>query len=796
MSITRREALALTLLLPAFSLPESKAAQASVAESETVSYGPIQAPGRKVTVQRDGVQSKGFRFVPPAPETAPWTPAWIGLPDTVPRNLILFRREFQLDHVPVKAIAHLTADISYRLWVDGRLAARGPADIGMDYNRTTTGKWFYDTLDLTPYLHRGANTIAVEVFTRPVIGWEVSRSPGCFACEIWGDGVSLVTTDTGWSALPSAHWQLLDGQWHYDPYQEPAGWRSVGYDSKQWFGDLHVPDQWQPLVRSEIPARMEALYPIQTLKRATHGVVLSGAKFPVTLDADGGFTVRYDRVLPAFIGITLRGGRGGTLHIEPNEPDEPGYHRSATIALTGALQTVELPFLDSFSVIGLRVTGLQEPLEIREVRAVFASQPVAYRGSFACSDPGLTRLWEVCRWATQICHQTHHLDSPHHQEPICDPGDYMILALNNYAAFHQPALALQDLRKYAWIMEQCKNHVFHTSYSLLWLQMLLDYYDHTGDEALVRELAPGVFSLLATFTGYRGKNGLISDAPNYMFMDWVEIAGFQAHHPPAVIGQGYMTAFYYRALADGQRIAQLLGDTDRAQTYAQLRADIAAAFQRELWSESKGLYRDGKPHQSSVAPNDWLPADTDIETFSAHVNVLAVLYDLAPKDKQSAILERAIAGPDFSCQPYFMHFVFDALAHAGLFERHAVAQMRRWKIVEETQSLREMWSTGDLSHGWGATPLRQLSTHVLGVRPLAPGSTRIEIAPLPCGLTWAKGVVPTAQGDVRVEWQQKRGTLHLTADIPHGCTAKVRLPGLEKTLSAGRHHLTAAHSTA
>ena len=95
MSITRREALALTLLLPAFSLPESKAAQASVAESETVSYGPIQAPGRKVTVQRDGVQSKGFRFVPPAPETAPWTPAWIGLPDTVPRNLILFRREFQ-----------------------------------------------------------------------------------------------------------------------------------------------------------------------------------------------------------------------------------------------------------------------------------------------------------------------------------------------------------------------------------------------------------------------------------------------------------------------------------------------------------------------------------------------------------------------------------------------------------------------------------------------------------------------------------------------------------------------------
>ena len=28
--------------------------------------------------------------------------------------------------------------------------------------------------------------------------------------------------------------------------------------------------------------------------------------------------------------------------------------------------------------------------------------------------------------AVQICLQTHHLDSPNHQEPISDPGDYVI----------------------------------------------------------------------------------------------------------------------------------------------------------------------------------------------------------------------------------------------------------------------------------------------------------------------------------------------------------------------------------
>jgi len=75
--------------------------------------------------------------------------------------------------------------------------------------------------------------------------------------------------------------------------------------------------------------------------------------------------------------------------------------------------------------------------------------------------------------------------------------------------------------------------------------MLMDYYNFTGDKALIGELAPNIHELLDTYTSWRGKNGILSDAPNYMFMDWVKINGIECHHPPAVIGQGYLTAFYY-----------------------------------------------------------------------------------------------------------------------------------------------------------------------------------------------------------------------------------------------------------
>ena len=368
------------------------------------------------------------------------------------------------------------------------------------------------------------------------------------------------------------------------------------------------------------------------------------------------------------------------------------------------------------------------------------------------------------------------MDSPGPQEPISDAGDYLIESLNNYYTFGETALTRQDLRKIAAVLANTQNVNFHTSYSLLWLQMLMDYYDYTGDVEFVRELAPQVHGLLDRFTSWRGKNGLISEAPDYMFMDWLELDGFNLHHPPAVIGQGYMTAFYYRALDDAARVATITGDAGRAASYGRLRREVSAAFNRELWVEKAGLYRDGKPFQTSVKPNEWLPADKDIETFTPHVNALAVLYDLAPKARQSAIMEKVMASQPLNCQPYFMNFVLNALAHADLFGKYGTAQMRRWHVFEQTRSFFEMWDHGNLAHAWECTPLFQLSARVLGVTAASPGYTTIAIHPTFCDLKFARGKVPTPQGIVEVAWKLDADSCQMTTTIPAGTKAEITLP--------------------
>jgi hypothetical protein len=239
-----------------------------------------------------------------------------------------------------------------------------------------------------------------------------------------------------------------------------------------------------------------------------------------------------------------------------------------------------------------------------------------------------------------------------------------------------------------------------------------------------------------------------------------------------------------------------------------LRGEIAEAFNRELWVADKGLYRDGKPFQTSVKPGQWLPADKDIETFSPHVNLLAVLYDLASKENQAAIVKKVLAEKPLNTQPWFMHWFFQAMDHANLFDEYATPQMHRWQIVPETQSFREMWTSGDLSHGWCSTPLVQMSARILGVTPAEPAFNVISIRPQLCDLKWAKGKVPTPYGDVEVSWTMQEEKFSLDVVIPAGSEANVILPvsrfdnplvtsdggkiGAQIQVASGRHHFEIA----
>ena len=316
--------------------------------------------------------------------------------------------------------------------------------------------------------------------------------------------------------------------------------------------------------------------------------------------------------------------------------------------------------------------------------------------------------------------------------------------------------------------------------------MLNDYYMYTGDVTLVKELLPTVNNLLDLFETYIGITGLVTEAPDYMFLDWTNIGSFNAHHPPCVIGQGYMTAFYYNALLKAVSFNQLVKNTERASYYKDLAAMLKYSFNKELFDNEKGLYKDGTPFITRIRPNKWKPADIDTVTYSPHINTLAVLYDLAPQERQNKIMTYVLEQKDILIQPYFMHFVLSALAHTGQFNDLGLAEIKKWsKLIDKnTTSLKEMWQDetshgyqGDYSHAWGGTPCIQLASHVLGIKPTEPGFKTIEIKPTFCDLDWAKGKVPTPHsGEIKVEWRKSKYGFNINVFIPQNIKSKLYLP--------------------
>ena len=764
--------------------------------------GPVQNAGMHVVANAEGVQAPGYVWQEPEALSS-WSAEWIG-PAAAPGAVAsCLRKVVSLKAAPSKVTTWITG-ADYLLWVNGHPADRGPADAGRDFSRTASNRRFYNVRDLTPLFQSGANALAVEV-----------EGSGGFQLQArvdYPDGSSeVIGTDETWRGIPCPYLLPVkslppEEEKRYgspgkggkpgkppvllfDAAAEPVGWQSTDFDDRNWAACRAGTPPEATLVKSELPPLMEAFYPVFDVKPVSGDVTIPSQPLtpghPIVVNGDGEFTVHFSRVMAGRCGLAVDGCAGAEVYLISNETAAIKGGRLYWLKLRDGLQYFESRDYFSLGTVRVVVRGATRPVEIHEVTADFLSQPVEYRGSFSCSDEALNTLWKSGRWSTQICMITHHLDSPEHQEPISDYGDYVIADLVNFNTMGtNPWIARQDLRKWAWVMENAHYHTFHTSYVFYWLQCLLNYYDYTGDRSVIDEVAPQVHAMLDQYTSYLGRNGIISEAPNYMFMDWVTVhddkdpkIAFACHHPPAVIGQGYMTALFYRGLADGIRVAQLTGDEARVEKYSKLRKQVAAAYQAELWNETRGQYRDGKPFVTTVKPYNWLPADVQMESFSVQNNAFSVLYDLAPQSQRQAVLQVMLKNPNWDVTPFFMHFVFDALAHGGLFDAEAVAKMHDYVVIPETQTVREAGpNKGDYSHGWIASPTYQMSSKILGITPASPGFDSINIQPTLCGLAFARGAVPSRHGLIGVDWTKQPDQLSIKLDIPAGTHANVNLP--------------------
>ncbi len=220
--------------------------------------------------------------VPPKAEAKKWVAEWIwestnlGPPGgPSPMNLfVYFRKVFDLDQGVDTALAQISADSRYKLYVNGQYVGRGPA-------RFDPAWQYYDEYNIATLLRPGRNVVAalVHFYGQPT-GWYMMGRPGfLFECRSQraGGASSLVKSDATWKFLRAPMWTqqvprvsgALGFTELYDASKEVEGWNLPEYDDSHW-REVHVisrisgdnvplmdPYPWDNLVPRDIPMLME-----------------------------------------------------------------------------------------------------------------------------------------------------------------------------------------------------------------------------------------------------------------------------------------------------------------------------------------------------------------------------------------------------------------------------------------------------------------------------------------------------------------------------------------------------------
>ncbi|MBK8027479.1 MAG: hypothetical protein IPK19_40365 [Chloroflexi bacterium] len=103
---------------------------------------------------------------------------------------VTFRRRFDLPGAVTQALAHVSADGRYQLFVNGQFVRRGPA-------RCNPAWQYVDPIDLAPYLRPGPNVIAAlaHSYGRHTAWYELPsfehiRAFGCGGFFLQGEAVT------------------------------------------------------------------------------------------------------------------------------------------------------------------------------------------------------------------------------------------------------------------------------------------------------------------------------------------------------------------------------------------------------------------------------------------------------------------------------------------------------------------------------------------------------------------------------------------------------------------------------
>ncbi len=688
-----------------------------------------------------------------------WTAKWIWDEDNLTEKNVwmCFIKKVSLDKIPEELIAHISADSKYWLYINGETVVfEGGVKRGPDKN-----SGYYDSLDISPYLKEGENSICALVWF-----WDNETSysyhgsgQGGFLFEATGESISIVS-DESWkvkrnssyvnSSLYPPNYRLPEYSVYFDAREETGNWTDEAYDASGWENATEYAAGGEGAYGRLYPRGIPFLkdyglkeyenskdYENYTVKR------FFGEKITVDIPYNAQVTPYLKVIAPAGkkIRITTENtliGAVSTTYITKEGEQE----FEALGWVNGEHITYKIP--KGVTVVSLmyRETGYDS----------------SFCGDFECDDEFMNSLWQKSLRTLYVTMRDNFMDCPDRERAQWwgDVTSEMIMTMysmdsNSYLLYQKGVQAMlshvDDTKVLQTVVPISGDYFELPVQQLAGIVGFLTYYDYTGDKAFIEKVYDASLDYLSLWE--IGENNLVAHrSGSWDWPDWGSKADMTAIE----------NAWYYYALSAVEQMAEIIGRDDNASVIAERKAAVSEGY-KALWTE------DGFRSEDAKNPDD-------------RANALAVLSGLAEKEQYATVL--SVLRDTKNSSPYMEYYVLEALCKMGEYEaaRDRIKDRYQDMVNEDYSTLWEFWNSwqGTMNHAWSGGPLVIMSKHFAGIAPLEEGYEKVRIEPQYTLSDSMSCTVPSVKGLITLNYEKNADNYAIDLVLPQGMKAVLYVP--------------------
>ena len=621
-------------------------------------------------------------------------------PASLMNRHILFRRKISLGKIQ-SAIIRISADDYYKLYINGRYVAMGPAaSYPQAYN--------YNEIDVSEYLSSGENVIAVHTYYQGLINrvWVSGDRQQMLWCELYVNGVLALESDGLWLCRDHSGYTALGIVGYdtaymesYDSGSPEIGFANLDFDDSSWdvasvreHADYVFADESVPVIDTYtvVPERVEA--------------------------TDYGYFVDLGYEAVGYLSIKAKGVSGDLVKLYYSEElADSGRVRyemrcncnySEEWLLSGGDDT-----LDNYDYKAFRYAEIHLPkgVSVLDIRMKIRHYPYKKRAVYHTENEKLKSILKLCEDTVKYGTQENFVDCPTREKGQY-LGDVSIAARAHAVLTGDTVLikkAIRDFCNSAFIcpglmavsvsslMQEIADYSLQIAATVLWV------YRFDQDIEFLRYAEPYMTGVYKYFSRFERSDGLICrQTEKWNMVDWPMnlrddydfpiVRPIESEEPHNVLN-----AFWYGFIVALNGIYRELGKPE-----LDTEEKVKVSYVKTFYKTEIGLFTDSAASMHS----------------SIHSNVLPFLFGIC--DGDAALMARIVELIErkglTSAGTYMSYFTLAALVKHGyrdLAERLACDEDCWLNMIREGGTTAfeawgkdQKWNTS-LFHPWSVSPL-------------------------------------------------------------------------------------------